>query len=88
MSQPARRGGPAAYCPSFRSTVGSLIGNPYVLFENRSLVVFPIGHEESMAYGPQFLFEHRSWVDCQIGNEHHIMNHMVYGADCFLKFEQ
>ena len=74
VGQPARRGGPAAYCSRFASQFTLPFSSPIctsqLFFENRSLVAFPLqlGNEESM--GPQLLCEHRSLVDFQIGNEH------------------
>ena len=70
--QPARRGGPAADCSQILFSKSTL----HFQYENRSLVVFPIGNEEATAYGLQFSFGNRWLVAFQIGNEHH----MDYGA--------
>ena len=39
------------------------------IFENRSLIIFPIRNEHELAHGTYFLFETRLLVGFQIGNE-------------------
>ena len=57
---PGQSAGPALRpnggLPPVRVQFASLVGTPYVLFETRSLVVFPIRNAEAMAYGPQSFF--------------------------------